>query len=165
VSQAISISMFDLKGCWKKFKSLVSCIFYSILCFGLFGLTLVRTSCLILLLSPILFLTSDPDCFKRFVNGFVKNNYFQVPFTNLHKETNEALWPYLRVSYSILQNDHFVGSYGLLTKPRVGGRPEIILEYAEDESGPWKEYQFLYKPGNISTAPVFIGTNLIAIQR
>jgi hypothetical protein len=115
--------------------------------------------------TPILFLTSDPDCFQRFVNGFAKNNYFQVPFTNLHKETNEALWPYLRVSYSILRNDHFVGSYGLLSKTRAGGRPEIILEHAEDEAGPWKEYQFLYKPGNISTAPVFIGTNLIAIQR
>jgi hypothetical protein len=43
----------------------------------------------------------------------------------------------------------------------VNGRPEVILEYAEDVAGPWKEYQFLYKPGNISAAPVFIGTNII----
>jgi hypothetical protein len=37
-----------------------------------------------------------------------------------------------------------------------GGRPEVILEYADDLNGPWSEYQFLYKPGNVSVAPRFL---------
>ena len=29
----------------------------------------------------------------------------------------------------------------------VGGRPEVVIEGALRESGPWKEYHFTYKPG------------------
>lgn len=36
------------------------------------------------------------------------------------------------------------------------GRPEVVLEYSEDLNGPWKEYQFLAKPGNMSAAPLFV---------
>jgi hypothetical protein len=31
----------------------------------------------------------------------------------------------------------------------VGGRPEIIIEGSFDQKI-WKEYQFIYKPGNVS---------------
>ena len=31
----------------------------------------------------------------------------------------------------------------------VGGRPEVVIEGALRESGPWKEYHFTYKPGKL----------------
>lgn len=37
-----------------------------------------------------------------------------------------------------------------------GYRPEVILEFANDLNGPWKEYEFLYKPGAVSAAPSFL---------
>ena len=39
----------------------------------------------------------------------------------------------------------------------VGGRPELILEGANDENGPWREYDFLYKPGKLDKQPPFNG--------
>ncbi|XP_014674979.1 PREDICTED: LOW QUALITY PROTEIN: lipase maturation factor 2-like [Priapulus caudatus] len=45
-------------------------------------------------------------------------------------------------------------SYGLFRRMTgVGGRPELILEASNNLERGWKEYSFLYKPGNISTAP------------
>ena len=38
----------------------------------------------------------------------------------------------------------------------VGGRPEVIIETAENMNGPWKEVDFHYKPGNLSEAPKFL---------
>ena len=39
-------------------------------------------------------------------------------------------------------------SYGLFrSMTGVGGRPEVVIEGALRESGPWKEYHFTYKPG------------------
>ena len=38
----------------------------------------------------------------------------------------------------------------------VGGRPEVILEGADSVHGPWLEYEFLYKPGNVSLAPQYM---------
>lgn len=44
----------------------------------------------------------------------------------------------------------------------VDGRPEIILEGADNIDGPWKEYNFLYKPGNVNHSLPFVGmSNLI----
>ena len=46
------------------------------------------------------------------------------------------------------------GSYGLFRRMTgVGGRPEVILEGSDNQNGPWKEYHFMYKPGNISYSP------------
>lgn len=51
---------------------------------------------------------------------------------------------------------NLMSSYGLFRQMTgIGGRPEIIIEGAETRSGPWKEYNFLYKPGNVSQAPKF----------
>jgi len=45
-----------------------------------------------------------------------------------------------------------IHSYGLFrTMTGVGGRPEIIIEGADSVDGPWVEYNFLYKPGNVSS--------------
>ena len=38
----------------------------------------------------------------------------------------------------------------------IGGRPEVVLEGADSVHGPWVEYDFLYKPGNVSRAPQFV---------
>jgi len=53
---------------------------------------------------------------------------------------------------------HIANSYGLF-RHMTGvekGRPELILEYSDNMDGPWKEYHFMYKPGNVSAAPVFV---------
>lgn len=39
----------------------------------------------------------------------------------------------------------------------VGGRPEIIIEGANNLNGPWLEYNFLYKPGNVNSSLPFVG--------
>jgi hypothetical protein len=40
----------------------------------------------------------------------------------------------------------------------INGRPELIIEGSNDLSSVtnWKEYHFLYKPGDVSKAPKFI---------
>ncbi len=35
----------------------------------------------------------------------------------------------------------------------VGGRPEVIVEGANSLEGPWKEYEFVYKPGSLDRRP------------
>ena len=39
----------------------------------------------------------------------------------------------------------------------VGGRPEVVIEGSNRPDGGWKEYDFLYKPGNISTKLPVVG--------
>ena len=39
----------------------------------------------------------------------------------------------------------------------VGGRPEVIIEGSNDMNTGWKEYDFLYKPGNVSVRPGLMG--------
>jgi hypothetical protein len=52
---------------------------------------------------------------------------------------------------------HIVSSYGLFRRMTgVGGRPEVVIEGSDFTDGPWKEYHFLYKPGNLSEAPKFV---------
>jgi len=36
------------------------------------------------------------------------------------------------------------------------GRPEVVLEYSNDMNGPWKEFNFLYKPTDVAAAPTFV---------
>ena len=38
----------------------------------------------------------------------------------------------------------------------VGGRPEVIIEGSDSMNGPWIEYHFMYKPGNMSESPKFV---------
>lgn len=54
---------------------------------------------------------------------------------------------------------HIANSYGLFRRMTgvEKGRPEVVIEYADDLNGPWKEYHFMYKPGNLSAAPGFVG--------
>ena len=47
----------------------------------------------------------------------------------------------------------------------VGGRPEVIIEGSNHMDHGWMEYNFLYKPGNITERPPRVGmqhfTNLV----
>ncbi|CAH3132477.1 unnamed protein product [Porites lobata] len=48
-------------------------------------------------------------------------------------------------------------AYGLFrSMTGVGGRPEIIIIGSNSMEGPWEEYNFLYKPGNIYQPPPFV---------
>jgi hypothetical protein len=38
----------------------------------------------------------------------------------------------------------------------LAGRPELVIEGSNDMETGWKEYHFLYKPGNMSEGPQFI---------
>jgi len=56
-----------------------------------------------------------------------------------------------------LQSLHLTSSYGLFrSMTGVGGRPEVIIEGSDELHGPWTEYEFMYKPGNITRAPSFM---------
>lgn len=80
-----------------------------------------------------------------------------VPFTSLHKETGRALWEPVKDMYTASSKYHVTSSYGLFRRMTgVGGRPEVILEYSDDANGPWKEYHFKFKPGNVSASPLFV---------
>ena len=39
----------------------------------------------------------------------------------------------------------------------VGGRPEVIIEGSNNMNSGWKEYEFLYKPGNTSHGLPIVG--------
>lgn len=53
---------------------------------------------------------------------------------------------------------HLVNSYGLFRRMTgVEGRPEVIIEGSDSIDGPWKEYEFLYKPGNVNNSLPFVG--------
>ena len=53
---------------------------------------------------------------------------------------------------------HFqiINSYLFRRMTGVGGRPEVIIEGSDSMNGPWKEYHFMYKPGNMSESPKFV---------
>lgn len=53
---------------------------------------------------------------------------------------------------------HLVNSYGLFRRMTgIDGRPEVIIEGSNDIEGPWKDYEFLYKPGNVNNSLPFVG--------
>lgn len=80
-----------------------------------------------------------------------------VPLASIHPKTNSTVHPTLQTTYNRLHKTRIVNQYGLFPKI-VGaeGRPEIILEGSNSLEGPWKEYNFLYKPGNINHSLPFV---------
>lgn len=80
-----------------------------------------------------------------------------VPLTSLHAKSNMTTDTSLHTFYNRLHKLHAVNQYNLFG-PMVGsdGRKEIILEGADNIDGPWKEYSFLYKPGNVNHSLPFI---------
>ncbi|XP_019875245.2 lipase maturation factor 2-like [Aethina tumida] len=80
-----------------------------------------------------------------------------VPLASLHSSSNSTVHPQVRTIYNRLHKLHAVNQYGLFTKMTgVDGRQEIILEGSDNIDGPWKELNFLYKPGNVNHSLPFV---------
>ncbi|NXI35141.1 LMF2 factor, partial [Galbula dea] len=76
-----------------------------------------------------------------------------VPFTYVDYESNGKLWPGIHQMFSAVERFQVVNSYGLFRRMTgVGGRPEVVLEGSYDGQS-WREIEFMYKPGNVTTAP------------
>lgn len=59
--------------------------------------------------------------------------------------------------HAIVDKYQLTHSYGLFrSMTGVGGRPEVIVEGSNSPTGPWEEYEFLYKPGNLSRKLSFV---------
>ncbi|CAL8358743.1 unnamed protein product [Lota lota] len=75
-----------------------------------------------------------------------------VPFTYLEYDSGGKLWPGVRRAYQVVDRFQLVNSYGLFRRMTgVGGRPEVVIEGSNDQVT-WTEIDFMYKPGNMSTA-------------
>lgn len=85
------------------------------------------------------------------------NQIFQVPLQSLHTISNSTMHPQIRSIYNRLHKLHAVNPYGLFPNVITTGRSEIVLEGADNVEGPWKEFNFLYKPGNINHSLPFVG--------
>jgi len=84
--------------------------------------------------------------------------HFQVPYSSLHPAANSTVIPVVRHWHSRLDHLQLTNSYGLFRRMTgVGGRPEVILEGSNQLAGPWLEYNFLYKPGNVNSSLPFVG--------
>ncbi|KAJ8669667.1 hypothetical protein QAD02_000926 [Eretmocerus hayati] len=81
-----------------------------------------------------------------------------VPYTvSLYPKVNSTLPAQLKQLHTQVDHLHLVNSYGLFRKMTgVDGRPEVIIEGSNSIEGPWKEYHFLYKPGNVNNSLPFV---------
>ncbi|XP_028413544.1 lipase maturation factor 2-like [Dendronephthya gigantea] len=80
-----------------------------------------------------------------------------VPYSNLDRTTQQNIWPVVRKWHDQVQHLEIANSYGLFRRMTgVGGRPEIVIEGSDSLDGPWKEYNFRYKPGLLTHCPPFI---------
>ncbi|KAK7486421.1 hypothetical protein BaRGS_00022345 [Batillaria attramentaria] len=77
-----------------------------------------------------------------------------VPHFAVHKPPQQSLPEEVLSLHSHTRPFHLVSSYGLFRRMTgVGGRPEVIVEGSFEKDSGWKEYNFLYKPGNVSARP------------
>ncbi|KAK3591845.1 hypothetical protein CHS0354_005041 [Potamilus streckersoni] len=80
-----------------------------------------------------------------------------IPYASIHKEAQKLVTPELFTLRSHLGDFHLTSSYGLFRRMTgVGGRPEVVIEGSNYMDRGWKEYEFLYKPGNITRRPSII---------
>lgn len=84
-----------------------------------------------------------------------------VPYSTLHPSTilskNTTMSVQLKQIHAKVDHLHLVNSYGLFRRMTgAEGRPEVIIEGSDSIEGPWKEYEFLYKPGNVNNSLPFV---------
>lgn len=81
-----------------------------------------------------------------------------VSFSALHKNVNNTVSKDLKLFYNKLAPYKISNSY-VPPKELINfeSRKELIIQGANDIKGPWYEYQFLYKPGNVNVTPPIIG--------
>jgi len=66
------------------------------------------------------------------------------------------IWPVIHKWHSLSSKYELTHSYGLFRRMTgVGGRPEIIIEGSNNLERGWKEINFKYKPGNLSSIPLW----------
>ncbi|GAV08922.1 hypothetical protein RvY_18541 [Ramazzottius varieornatus] len=80
------------------------------------------------------------------------------PFSSLTQSSRLGnIGKTIRQYHAQVEKFNIVNGYGLFRRMTgVEGRPEIIFEGSDSALGPWKEYEFLYKPGSVDRAPPFI---------
>ncbi|CAH1405828.1 unnamed protein product [Nezara viridula] len=80
-----------------------------------------------------------------------------VPFSTLHPAGNKTVLPEAREWHDKLSGLHLTNSYGLFRRMTgVGGRPEVIIEGSNALDGPWTEFHFKYKPGEVNRSLPFV---------
>ncbi|CAH1155261.1 unnamed protein product [Phaedon cochleariae] len=81
-----------------------------------------------------------------------------VPLASLHPSSNSTIHPTVRSAYNRLHKLRAVNQYGqmFVKLPSGAGRSEIVFEGANNADGPWSEYSFLYKPGNVNLSLPFV---------
>ncbi|XP_024893963.1 lipase maturation factor 2-like [Temnothorax curvispinosus] len=80
-----------------------------------------------------------------------------VPYSTLHQSTNLTMLHDLKQIHAKVDHLHIANSYGLFRRMTgVDGRPEVVIEGSDSIDGPWKEYEFLYKPGNVNNSLPFV---------
>lgn len=77
-----------------------------------------------------------------------------VPFASLHESHNATVPEMIRHLHTKVNKYHISNNYnGMFSRVSgVNGRPEIIIEGSNSLEGPWKPYEFLYKPGNVNNS-------------
>lgn len=81
-----------------------------------------------------------------------------MPYSTLHPAGNSTVAPQFRQWHAQTQHLHLVDAYGLFRRMTgVEGRPEVVIEGSNSIEGPWQEYNFLYKPGNVNSTLPFVG--------
>nr|XP_022326169.1 lipase maturation factor 2-like [Crassostrea virginica] len=80
-----------------------------------------------------------------------------IPYTVLDQDSTKFIPnPVFRMNEK-LDSFQLTSSYGLFrVMTGVGGRPEVIIEGSNSVESGWKEYEFYYKPGNISRVPPIV---------
>lgn len=80
-----------------------------------------------------------------------------VPFSTLHPSGNKTITPEVKEWHEKLSGLHLTNSYGLFRRMTgVGGRPEVVIEGSNSLDGPWTEFQFKYKPGDVNRSLPFV---------
>jgi len=67
--------------------------------------------------------------------------------------------PQIKPWFGLTMDWHIVNAYGGYEplEEVYAGRPEIIFEGSNTLEGPWLEYPFLFKPGNVNNTLPFVG--------
>lgn len=82
----------------------------------------------------------------------------QVPYVTLISSYNLSIPSQIQKLYTNVEHLHLVNSYGSYRPIKeISGRPEIIIEGSNTIDRSWKEYEFLYKPGNVNNVLPFVG--------
>lgn len=80
-----------------------------------------------------------------------------VPYSSLHKDAQKIVPSHAKQLHARTQSFHLTSSYGLFRRMTgVGGRPEVVIEGSNSRDSGWREYEFFYKPGDITRRPPIV---------